>query len=182
VSAADSSLPPIPAWNGDALPLTDNGAEFTAAPRHGRCAMELELASLGIRYIHSTSYHPQTCGKVERLHQTAKRYVAKRPKPTTVLELQTQLDTFVAYYNEVRPHRSLGRRTPAAAFAARPKASPSGPRLEIPPHVRVRRDKIDITGVITLRHNSRLHHTSAWAAGWSERGCSCSWTGYGSGS
>jgi len=25
-------------------------------------------------------------------------------------------------------------------------------------HVRVRRDKIDLTGVITLRHNSRLHH------------------------
>ena len=65
--------------------------------------MELELDSLGIRYTHSTPYHPQTCGKVERLHQTAKRYLAKRSKPTTVFELQTQLEDFVAYYNKVRP-------------------------------------------------------------------------------
>ncbi len=138
--------------------LTDNGAVFTAAPRHGRCAMELELASLGITYRHSTPYHPQTCGKVERLHQTLKRYLTKRPKAGSIEELQIQLDGFVAYYNEARPHRALGRRTPAAAFAARPKATPSGPKLAIPAHYRLRRDKIDITGVITLRHNSRLHH------------------------
>ena len=28
----------------------------------------------------------------------------------------------------------------------------------MPAHFRVRRDKVDITGVITLRHDSRLHH------------------------
>lgn len=145
-------------WGFPASMLTDNGAVFTAAPRGGRCAMELELATLGIRYHHSTPYHPQTCGKVERLHQTMKRFLAKQPSAESIQELQAQLDRFVAYYNEVRPHRSLGRRTPAEAFAARPKAGPSGPRLEIPRHYRVRRDKIDITGVITLRHNSRLHH------------------------
>ena len=30
--------------------------------------------------------------------------------------------------------------------------------MPVSSHVRVRRDKIDLTGVITLRHNSRLHH------------------------
>jgi transposase InsO family protein len=44
--------------------LTDNGAVFTAVPRKGRCAIELETAALGIRYVHSSPYHPQTCGKV----------------------------------------------------------------------------------------------------------------------
>jgi transposase InsO family protein len=145
-------------WGFPSSMLTDNGAVFTAAPRHGRCAMELELASLGIGYVHSTPYHPQTCGKVERVHQTVKRFLAKQPKPRSVGELQTQLDRFVAYYNEIRPHRALGRRTPSEAFAARPKATPAGPRLEIPPQFRVRRDKVDITGVVTLRHNSKLHH------------------------
>jgi hypothetical protein len=58
----------------------------------------------------------------------------------------------------VRPHRAIGRRTPAEAFAGRPKATPSLRGLRVPAHVRVRRDRIDITGVITLRHNSRLHH------------------------
>jgi transposase InsO family protein len=138
--------------------LTDNGAVFTAAPRGGRCAIELETAALGIRSVHSSPYHPQTCGKVERFHQTEKKWLAKQPAPTSVSELQAQLDRFAAYYNTVRPHRAIGRRTPAEAFAGRPKATPSGPRLAVPPHYRVRRDKVDITGVITLRHNSRLHH------------------------
>jgi transposase InsO family protein len=138
--------------------LTDNGAVFTAVPRRGRCSIELETAELGIRYVHSSPYHPQTCGKVERLHQTLKRWLRRQRAAETVAELQTQLDTFRAYYNTVRPHRAVGRRTPGEAFAARPKATPSLPALEIPRGFRVRRDKVDITGVITLRHRSRLHH------------------------
>jgi transposase InsO family protein len=138
--------------------LTDNGAVFTAVPRKGRCAIELETARLGIRYHHSSPYHPQTCGKVERAHQTVKRWLAKHEAAATVGELQAELDRFRAYYNDVRPHRAIGRSTPAEAFASRPKATPSLPGLQVPTHVRVRRDKVDITGVITLRHNSRLHH------------------------
>lgn len=102
--------------------LTDNGAVFTAAPRGGRCALELECARLGIRLIHSRPYHPQTCGKVERLHQTLKKFLLRQGPIATVAELQALLDTFRAYYNEVRPHRAIGRRTPAEAFAARPKS------------------------------------------------------------
>jgi transposase InsO family protein len=138
--------------------LTDNGAIFTAAPRHGRCAIELELARLGIAYRHSRAYHPQTCGKVERFHQTLKRWLAKQPTARTVAELQAQLDRFAGYYNTQRPHRALGRRTPAAAFTARPKATPAAPGSAVPAHYRVRTDKVDRTGVITLRHRSRLHH------------------------
>ena len=51
--------------------LTEGGAVFTAAPRKGRCALELECDRLGIRDINSSPYHPQTCGKVERFHQTS---------------------------------------------------------------------------------------------------------------
>ena len=138
--------------------LTDNGAVFTAAPRGGRCALELETARLGIRSVHSAPYHPQTCGKVERVHQTLKRFLSRQDPAETIEALQTQLDRFGDYYNEVRPHRSLGRRTPAEAFAARPKATPSLQGLEVPGRFRLRRDKVDITGVVTLRHNSRLHH------------------------
>ncbi len=137
--------------------LTDNGAVFTAVPRKGRCAIEAETAALGIRYVHSSLYHPQTCGKVERFHQTLKRFLARQDR-ATIAELQGKLDRFRAYYNTVRPHRAIGRRTPTEAFAARPKATPSLSGLRVPAHVRVRRDRIDITGVITLRYRSRLHH------------------------
>jgi hypothetical protein len=52
----------------------------------------------------------------------------------------------------------VGRRTPGEAFAARPSATPSGPARVFPSHYRIRRDRIDPSGVITLRYNSRLHH------------------------
>ena len=136
--------------------LTDNGAVFTAAPRGGRCAIELEADRLGISLRHSRPYHPQTCGKVERLHQTLKRFLAKQEPAATLAELQRQLDRFRSYYNDHRPHRALGRRTPSVAYAGRPKASPTG--LVIPPHYRVRRDRIDGVGAVTLRHDSRMHH------------------------
>jgi hypothetical protein len=62
-------------------------------------------------------------------------------------ELRGQLDAFRSYYNEVRPHRAIGRRTPSQAYAARPKAAPSLPGVQVPEkHYRVRRDKVDITG------------------------------------
>lgn len=138
--------------------LTDNGAVFTAAPRGGRCALELECARLGIRLVHSRPYHPQTCGKVERVHQSLKRFLDKRGPAGSLDALQVQLDAFRTYYNEVRPHRGIARRTPADAFGARPKAAPSLAPIEIPGRLRLRRDKVDITGVVTLRHNSKLHH------------------------
>jgi transposase InsO family protein len=138
--------------------LTDNGAIFTAESRHGRCAMENELARLGIAYKHSRPYHPQTCGKVERFHQTLKKHLARQPKPATLAELQTQLDRFATYYNTVRPHRAIGRRTPAEAFAARTKATPKKPPVTGEGHHRVRQDRIDKSGTVTLRYRSKLFH------------------------
>jgi hypothetical protein len=95
---------------------------------------------------------------VERFHQTLKKWLAAQPRqPTTIAELQTLCDQFAAYYNSCRPHRSLGRRTPSAAYQARPKATPAtSPSTE--PQARVRRDIIDTDGKLTLRHNGRLHH------------------------
>jgi hypothetical protein len=77
-----------------------------------------------------------------------------------------QIDRFGWSYNTVRPHRSLGRRTPEEAFCARPKATPQGPQVVIAPNYRVRKDKVDITGVITLRHNSRLPASCCGTSPW----------------
>jgi transposase InsO family protein len=57
--------------------LTDNGCIYTAWHRGGKVALETELERLGVTHKHSRPYHPQTCGKVERFHQTMKKYLAK---------------------------------------------------------------------------------------------------------
>jgi transposase InsO family protein len=137
--------------------LCDNGAVFTATPRGGKVLLQLELERLGIAAKNSRPYHPQTCGKVERLHQTLKRYLERQAPATTLAELQGQLDVFCHYYNTIRPHRALGGRTPLQAYSARLKARPAD--AEAPEtHFRIRRDKVDGQGKVSLRHDSKLHH------------------------
>jgi transposase InsO family protein len=137
--------------------LTDNGAIFTGAPRGGRSVLEVQLDALGVRAVRSRTYHPQTCGKVERFHQTLKRWLSRQRPAPTVTELQAQLDRFADYYNDVRPHRALARRSPREAYLARPKAGPGSP-LPVEPHHRVRTDRVDTHGVVTLRYAGRLRH------------------------
>ncbi len=136
--------------------LTDNGTVFTARAVGGTNSYETELAALGVAQKNSRPYHPQTCGKVERFHQTQKKWLARQPVATTLAQLQQQLDQFRDYYNNARPHRSIERQTPATAYAARPKATsialPAGPGF------RLRNDTVDKHGKLTLRHNSRMHH------------------------
>lgn len=135
--------------------LTDNGCIFTAEHRGGKVVLETELERLGVRHKRSRPYHPQTCGKVERFHQTLKKYLARQPAAGSLEALQAQLDRFAAHYNSERPHRALGRRTPQEAFEAKLKARPeAAPGV----HFRVRYDKVDGHGSLTLRYDSKLHH------------------------
>jgi transposase InsO family protein len=142
--------------------LTDNGAVFTANSRRGKVVLESELERLGVEGKHSAPYHPQTCGKVERFHQTLKKFLAKQSSPTSVALLQLQLDTFRIYYNQQRPHRALQGRVPLFAFNARLKARPATPQPAT--HFRVRHDRIDSCGRVTLRYLSRLRHIAVGRA------------------
>ena len=94
---------------------------------------------------------------MERFHQALKKWLDHQPRPATVGQLQALLDQFRGYYNQVRPHRALGRQTPHQAYTARPKAVPTATPVDTG-HYRVRHDRIDNSGVITLRHNILLQH------------------------
>jgi transposase InsO family protein len=141
--------------------LTDNGMVFTtrlSGGKGGRNGFEQELRRQGVVQINSTPNHPTTCGKVERFHQTLKKHLIAVPRAATLTELQSQIDDFVEEYNHRRPHCSLPHRsTPATAYTARPKARP-GERLDA--HRRVRTDRVDDSGTVTLRVAGRLHHIS----------------------
>jgi transposase InsO family protein len=136
--------------------LSDNAAVFSGKSRRGRVALESELDRLGIQCVHSTPYHPQTCGKVERFHQTLKLFLARQAPAESIPHLQLQLDAFRTIYNQQRPHRALDGRTPFQAFSARLKASPSPAQSQL--DYRIRRDRLDSGGRVTLRYLSRLRH------------------------
>lgn len=135
-------------WGLPARVLSDNGSCFGGVDKRG--TFPEVLAELGVDLIHSSIRHPQTCGKIERFHQTLKQHLAALPHATTVTELQQQIDAFVDHYNHHRRHSALTHATPAQAHAARPPALPGPPYH---PH----------TGRITVRtlttdHTGRLRY------------------------
>jgi transposase InsO family protein len=83
------------------------------------------LRTLGVADSHTKPYSPRSNGKVERFHQTLKRWLAAQPPAATLAELQAQLDSFRHLYNHLRPHRGIGRRTPAEVWEQAPKCGPS---------------------------------------------------------
>lgn len=114
------------------MSLTDNGFMYTGKWRGFESAFEANLRALGVRTINSAPYHPQTCGKIERFWQTLKKWLAGRPAPATLAELNELLDQFREYYNRHRPHRALRGATPAEVFAATEKARPVDRPLPAP--------------------------------------------------
>jgi transposase InsO family protein len=148
-------------YGAPASTLTDNGMVFTtrlSGGKGGRNAFEHELRRGGITQKNGKPGHPQTQGKVERFQQTLKNWLAAQsPQPATLTQLQTLLNTFATVYNCQRPHRSLPHRaTPATAYTTRPKAAPGDRAADT--HNRVRTDRLDANGCVTLRHGGKLYH------------------------
>lgn len=137
--------------------LTDNGRVYTARFGGGRNAFEYLLPILGVQQKNGSPGHPQTQGKTERFHQTLQRWLRARPPARTLRELQRQLDEFQGHYNEQRPHRALHRRTPGEVYRATPKAAPAS-NGHAPGHYRLRYDRLDAKGRMTLRRAGRMHH------------------------
>jgi transposase InsO family protein len=140
-----------------AATLTDNGSVFTARFVGGKNGFEYLQAHLGIQQKNGHPGHPQTQGKIERFHQTLKKWLRQQPPAHTPTELQTQLDHFQDLYNTRRPHRALNGHTPADAYAATPKATPTSPSGNRE-HYRIRLDHVDNGGKVSLRRAGRMHH------------------------
>ena len=142
--------------------LTDNGMVFTtrfSGGKGGRNGLEHELRRLHVVQKNSRGYHPQTCGKVERFQQTLKNWLRAQPvQPATTADLQVLIDAFVTTYNHDRPHSSLPHRaSPGTLYDAMPKALP-GPSRDADTHNRVRHDRVDASGTVTLRVAGQLRH------------------------
>ena len=122
----------VAAWGLPQGHLSDNGLNFSGRLRGFEVGFEANLRAAGVRPITSRPFHPQTCGKIERFHQTLKRRLRRLPLASDLAELQAQLDSFVAYYNAERPHRGIGRVTPLERWCATPPAVSLGVALPGP--------------------------------------------------
>jgi hypothetical protein len=142
--------------------LTDNGSVFTARFVKGKNGFEQLLDSLGIVQKNSSPNHPQTQAKIERFHQTLKKWLASRPQARNITELQKLLDEFRFVYNQRRPHRAVHGQTPHAAYTAKPKLKPS--RQGRIGEWRTRYDRVDRFGKLTLRRAGKMHHLGVGVA------------------
>lgn len=90
--------------------MTDNGSGYVAK------SFRRLLARLHIRHLRTRPYRPQTNGKAERFIQTLMREWAYAiPYPSSQART-SDLPRWLNWYNDQRPHVSLGRRSPAQAF------------------------------------------------------------------
>ena len=112
--------------------LSDNGLAFSGRLRGMEVGFEANLRAAGVRPVTARPYHPQTCGKVERFHQTLKKWLRARRRSGTVAELQALLDGLGTYYNHERPHRALGKATPWERWCASPRALGDGGSIPTP--------------------------------------------------
>ena len=101
--------------------LTDRGTEYNGSIENHE--YQLYLAIEDIDHSKTKARHPQTNGICERFHRTIKEEfydIAFRKKIYTSLdELQTDLDQWMAYYNAERPHsgKYCDGRTPDQTFS-----------------------------------------------------------------
>jgi transposase InsO family protein len=161
-------------WGVPLGQLTDNGVNFSGRLRGFEVRFETELRAIGVVPKTSRPYHPQTCGKVERFQQTLKKWLRRRPLAATLEQLQAQIGSFVAYYNHQRPHRGIGRVTPAQRWAATPPAINLG--VALPSPARAVTSIVSANGVVVAGpysiavgsqwrgRTARVHHDDTHAA------------------
>jgi transposase InsO family protein len=91
-----SSAPPV---EKPAL-LTDNGSGYISK------AMEDYLRFHQLKHVRARAHHPQTNGKIERWHRTAKDQITLIMH-TSPEQLREAIQRFVTYYNSERYHEAL---------------------------------------------------------------------------
>jgi transposase InsO family protein len=92
--------------------LSDNGPSYISKD------FIKYLGDNGMSYARGRPYHPQTQGKIERYHQTMKNRLLINIYHSPA-ELKQAIEKWVKYYNEERPHESLGNITPSDKYFGR---------------------------------------------------------------
>jgi transposase InsO family protein len=92
--------------------LSDNGPSYVSAD------LAKWLDGQDMDHVRGAPYHPMTQGKIERWHQTLKNRILLENYYLPG-ELEAKIGDFVAHYNHLRYHESLGNLTPADVYFGR---------------------------------------------------------------
>jgi len=97
--------------------LMDHGSTWYCNRNgHGLTWLSVWLITQGIKLRYSGVHHPQTQGKVERLHRTLKERTKHHGTPATLREWSRWAEEFQQEYNCERPHAALGMKTPQELY------------------------------------------------------------------
>ena len=115
--------------------LTDNGKVFTG--RFNKPAVEVlferVLRENGINHRLTEPRSPTTTGKVERFHRTLRAEFRTDRVFPDLATAQAELDAWVDYYNDQRPHQAIGMDVPGSRFWRRPEgATREAAPIELP--------------------------------------------------
>ena len=96
--------------------LTDNGSEFGGGPSKANLdtnPFERLLLEMGIKHRYTRPARPQTNGKIERFWRTLEDDLLEGVVFDSKEDLINEIQQYMLYYNEERPHQSLQGQTPA---------------------------------------------------------------------
>ena len=139
---------------------TDNGSPFGSVRAIQRFTrLSYWFIELGIMPVFSDPAHPEQNGRHERMHRDLKAACAK-PSAQDLKAQQRRLNHFVKEYNNIRPHETLGMKTPASVhnFSARPFPEKI-PRFDYEPDLKVL--KVTQNGAIRWKSYYWVYLTAA---------------------
>jgi transposase InsO family protein len=115
--------------------LMDHGTPWwNHSNGYGLTRLSVDLMKQGIRLYFGAIRHPQTQGKVERLHRTLEEALQHATAQRTFPGWQEFLKSFRAEYNHLRPHEALNLQVPAARYQPSPRCwNPSPPAWDYGP-------------------------------------------------
>lgn len=115
-------------FEADGLPealLMDHGTPwYNGWSPWGWTELSVWIMRQGVRIYLSGVRHPQTQGKVERMHESMQQAIRKRKAQVN----QQWLDEFRYEYNHVRPHEGIGMVTPSERWRPSTRRFQTKPR------------------------------------------------------
>ena len=116
-------------WGLPEAILSDRASVFygPATRQAGLTTYQLALELLGVKSVFARPYKPRTKGKVEKFIQFVIQdfLLEVAGQVRHVADLNQRWEEWLPWYNERRPHSSIGQVPPARRFAASRRAAPA---------------------------------------------------------